>query len=161
MITMERMRWMNHWETNPQKVEALLQKSLVIRLALCDGDQPYIVPVNYGFQVNRLIFHSRTTGTKVDLLSNNPQVSFQVDADVAVVPHDEACRWSMTFKSIVGSGTVRLIQSQEEKIRGLDLICKHYCSTTMKMSTKMIERTNVYEISVTSLTYRESEPPAE
>jgi uncharacterized protein len=90
-----------------EQVESLLKEAVVVRLALCDGDKPYIVPVNFGFDGDKLYFHSGNKGSKVAIIEKNPRVAFELDADVAVVRKEEACKWSMKYRSIVGTGTAK------------------------------------------------------
>ena len=30
-------------------IESIIKKAKVMRLALCDGNQPYIIPLNFGY----------------------------------------------------------------------------------------------------------------
>lgn len=39
-------------------IEEILSKSEVCRIALVDGDRPYIVPLNYGYKDHAIYFHS-------------------------------------------------------------------------------------------------------
>jgi uncharacterized protein len=149
---------MNQWETNREQVESLLKEAVVVRLALCDGDLPYIVPVNFGFDGDKLYFHSGNKGSKVAIIEKNPRVAFELDADVAVVRKEEACKWSMRYRSIVGTGTARLITDESGKKKGLDSLMFHHApGETFSYSDGMMSAVNVYEITVDSLRYRESE----
>jgi uncharacterized protein len=149
---------MNEWVTNREQVESLLKEAVVVRLALCDGDKPYIVPVNFGFDGDKLYFHSGNKGSKVAIIDKNPRVAFELDADVAVVRKEEACKWSMKYRSIVGTGTARLITDETGKKKGLDSLMFHHApGETFSYSDGMMSAVNVYEIAVESLRYRESE----
>ena len=37
--------------TDPEKILEILQRSKVVHLGLCDGNQPYVVPMNYGYEM--------------------------------------------------------------------------------------------------------------
>lgn len=149
---------MNQWETHRDQVESLLKEAVVVRLALCDGDLPYIVPVNFGFDRDKLYFHSGNKGSKVAIIEKNPRIAFELDADVAVVRKEEACKWSMKYRSIVGTGTAKLIKDEAAKKKGLDILMVHHApGETFSYSDGMMSAVNVYEIEVESLRYRESE----
>jgi uncharacterized protein len=149
---------MNEWETNREKVEALMKEAVVVRLALCDGQNPYIVPVNFGFGDDKLYFHSGNKGTKVAILENHPQVAFELDAGVEVVRREDACKWSMKYRSIAGTGTARLLTDETEKKKGLDLLMAHHAPEgSFSYSDQMMSAVNVYEITVSSLRYRETD----
>lgn len=148
---------MNHWETNKEKVETLLKKAVVARLAMCVDNKPYVVPVNFGIGEGVLYFHSGNKGTKVEILSANPFVAFEMDMDVQVIRKEDACKWSMKYKSIVGTGKVIRVTDSKEKQIGLDRLMEHHApGETFAYNEKMLAVTNVYKIEIESLRYKES-----
>ncbi len=148
---------MNQWETNREKVEAFLKEAVVARLAMCADNKPYVVPVNFGIGDGVLYFHSGNKGTKVKILSENPFIAFEMDADVEVVRKDDACKWSMKYKSIVGTGKAIQVVDPEEKKKGLDLLMEHHApGESFVYQEKMLTATNVYKIEIESLRYKES-----
>ena len=34
--------------TDPQAIQAILDKGQIVHIAMIDGDEPYLVPMNYG-----------------------------------------------------------------------------------------------------------------
>jgi len=147
----------NHWETDREKVETFMKKAVVARLAMCVDNKPYVVPVNFGIGEGVLYFHSGNKGTKVKILSENPFIAFEMDADVEVVRKDDACKWSMNYKSIVGSGKVIKLTDPDEKQKGLDRLMEHHApGETFPYQEKMLAVTNVYKIEIESLRYKES-----
>gem|GEM_PF-6349396 len=36
--------------TDPAELESILREALVCRMGLCDGEVPYVVPMNYGYR---------------------------------------------------------------------------------------------------------------
>ena len=50
-----------------------------------DDNYPYAVPLSFVYDHNRLIFHSATSGHKIDAIEKNPKVSFCVIAQDQVV----------------------------------------------------------------------------
>lgn len=148
---------MNHWESKKEKVEKLLNEAVVARLAMCVDDKPYLVPVNFGVGEGVLYFHSGNKGTKVEALIKNPHIAFEMDADVEVVRKEDACKWSMKYRSIVGSGKVVKLTDTEEKRKGLNRLMEHHApGETFTYNEKMLMATNVYKIEIETLHYKES-----
>ena len=62
-----------------QEIRAFLQHCQVCRLALCDGGQPYLVPLSYGMHFDEagnlvtLYFHSAQEGKKLSFLLSIPK----------------------------------------------------------------------------------------
>ena len=107
------------------EIEAILEASLVLRLAMCDASRPYIVPLNFAYRANRLYIHSAREGRKIDILRANPRVCFQVDADVGLIAPDDAtkaCGFTMRYRSVVGTGTAAIHEDASTITTGLDLI---------------------------------------
>ncbi len=51
--------------TDPQEPENIISSPAVCRIGLCDGDQPYVVPVCFGYEAG-MILHSFVSRWKED-----------------------------------------------------------------------------------------------
>ncbi|SDK03506.1 pyridoxamine 5'-phosphate oxidase family protein [Natronincola ferrireducens] len=134
-------------------IESILQKALFLRIALCDGDKPYIVPMNFGYREGILYLHSSRKGKKIELLKSNNNVAFQMDIDTAIVKADSPCDWSMKYASLTGYGRAEFIEDYDEKIEGLTIIMKKYgekqCFNFSEMSVKNV---TVIKITIEEMT---------
>ena len=88
--------------TDPSEIEKILKRGEVISVAMCQGDQPYVLPFNYGFFNGLIFIHSATKGFKLDVLAQNPKVSFNVVTDVQLLPADMPKDCSVAYSSVVG-----------------------------------------------------------
>ena len=83
------------------------------RLALHDEPYPYILPLNFGLEVDgetvRLYFHGANTGTKYDLIAKNPNVAFEMDRGHALILDDEHGNCTMTYESVIGQGRISVV----------------------------------------------------
>ena len=50
------------------EIEKVVQKAMVCQIGLADGDQPYVVPVCFGYEKGKLYFHSGLKGRKIDTI---------------------------------------------------------------------------------------------
>jgi len=107
-------------------LEEILHKAPVCHLAMSDKDQPYVVPLNFGYHDNALYFHCAQEGRKLDILKRNNRVCFEVDVDHELVHGVSACEWGMKGRSVVGIGKACLIDDAVGKQQALDIIMKHY-----------------------------------
>lgn len=115
--------------TDPEQIEHLLARAQILRVAFCDGKKaPYLVPVNYGYICREgsysLYFHGARAGRKYELSKASPGVGFELDADYSLIAGDSACRYSALYRSIVGTGTLSLVEDEEERGLGLSAIMK-------------------------------------
>lgn len=137
-------------------VEAVIKACTVCRLALMDGDYPYIVPLNFGYRDGVLYFHGAMRGKKLSLLAQNNHAAFEMDTHLAVVEGEEGCEWSMKFQSIVGRGKVSMINSPEEKRKALDIIMAQYSEKVFDFPEKHIQGTAVYQLIIDEMTGKQA-----
>ena len=94
-------------------------------------------------------FHGAKAGRKFELSQFEPSVGFEIDGKYELLESEIACDFSATFQSVIGTGTIYLVDDKEEKIRGLDAIMKQ---TTQKAEwnydDKMIETVAVFRLDV-------------
>jgi len=110
----------------PEAVARVIQNAKVLRVGMCIGDEPYVVPVCFGFLHNALYFHCAPEGKKLDFLRENGKVCFELEDEAAIVQGEEACGWSIRYTSIIGMGIATILEEKEQKVKGLDSIMKHY-----------------------------------
>ena len=60
-------------------MESLVRSAETMRLAFCDGEEPYIVPVCFGYHDGSIFFHSAKEGRKLELIRRSNKVCFEVD----------------------------------------------------------------------------------
>jgi len=61
------------------EMERFLKKCSSARLGLAFQNEPYVVPVSYGYDKGKAYFHSSKQGKKVDFIKRNSRVCFEVD----------------------------------------------------------------------------------
>ncbi len=138
------------------QVDLIIKRALVCRIALCDNGRPYVVPVNFGYGDGRLYIHSASKGTKIDILSKNPLVSFEMDLDHALVEGQEPCSYTFNYRSVVGFGSAVVLNDLAEKRKGMDLIIGHYAGSVAPYPDDALEKAAVVRIEISSMTGRQS-----
>jgi nitroimidazol reductase NimA-like FMN-containing flavoprotein (pyridoxamine 5'-phosphate oxidase superfamily) len=138
--------------TDRAEIEAIITKAQVCRLAMADEGRPYIVPLCFGYEDNKLYFHSANTGKKLDILKKNQQVCFEFDVGCEVRTGPEACNWGMLYRSVIGYGMASFVESPASKRRALDIIMRQYGSNLNDYSDAKVRNTVVIRIDIDSLT---------
>ena len=141
--------------TDYNEMLEVIRKCDVCRLALNDGEYPYIVPLNFGMEIenDRVVFyfHGATEGKKYDLMRKNNKASFEMDCSHTLFTDDEKGNCSMAYESIIGRGTVEIVEA-EEKQAGLTSIMKHYHKQDFAYNKAVIPATNVFKLTVETMT---------
>lgn len=103
--------------------EAVLRRGTHGVLALTgDGGWPYAVPLSYVYDGTRIYFHSAKAGHKIDAVRGEPRASFCVVDEDRVVPEE----YTAYFRSVICFGTVRILESDEEKRAALEALGRKY-----------------------------------
>jgi uncharacterized protein len=142
-------------DSNAQQIEAVFKKALVCRLALSTNDHPYLVPVCFGYDQERLFFHSGPGGKKLNMLAVNSQVCFELETDVGVVHNNSPCRFSMRYRSVIGYGQACLLMDEPEKRYGLDQIIRQYGGEPGDYGALVLAGVEVYAVKIAKLTYKQ------
>ncbi|WP_332448991.1 pyridoxamine 5'-phosphate oxidase family protein [Methanoculleus sp.] len=112
--------------TDPALLSAVLREVFVCRIGLADGDEPYVVPVNFVYAERSLYLHSACEGRKIDILARNNRVCFEAETGVELVRAERACDFSMRYISVIGTGTASFVTNPGEKSRVLDRFMEKY-----------------------------------
>ena len=111
------MRRADRQVTDKDEIIKILEKCEVCRLALAVDNIPYIVPMNYGYQYAdgklTLFFHSAKEGKKLGLIAQNPLACFELDCSHRLVEADEACKYTMEYESMIGTGKISFCREKE------------------------------------------------
>ncbi|MCD4720247.1 MAG: pyridoxamine 5'-phosphate oxidase family protein [Desulfobacula sp.] len=142
--------------TDIKEIEKILQESNVCRLAMVDGDKPYMVPMNFGYQDGHLFFHSAKQGRKIDLIQKNPNVCFEVDQLIKFKKAKLACEWGVEYKSVIGSGRAQLLENLDEKIAALNIIMSQYSDRIFEYPDETLEKTAVIKVQIDNMTGKQS-----
>ena len=137
--------------TDSREIEAIIQKANVCRLGLVNEDEPYVVPVNFGYERNVLYFHSALEGLKIDLIRKNNKVCFEIEIDVDI-EKTEKSNCSVKYKSVIGRGRAYILENKEDKIRGLKSIMRHCTGGEYSYSEEKWNTVLVVRIDIESLT---------
>ena len=107
----------------------IIEKCKYLRLGLSENNNPYIVPLNYGYSYENekltLYFHCAKEGKKIEIMRNNKKACFEIDCDTKLVEVEKACDYGYEYKSIIGFGEIVFLETNSEKSEGLNKIMKH------------------------------------
>lgn len=151
------MRKANQEIKDPAILEGILKGSQVCRMAMMDGPVPYLLPFNYGYRDGCIYIHSAPAGKKIDLLTRNPQVCFEIEETAKVIPEETACRWATLYRSVVGCGVVEILSHAEGKKNGLEIImAQHGAPEQTDFHLDELDRMVILKLTITSFTGKQS-----
>jgi nitroimidazol reductase NimA-like FMN-containing flavoprotein (pyridoxamine 5'-phosphate oxidase superfamily) len=142
---------------DPTILEEILSGAILCRVAMMDGDLPYLIPFNYGYRDGALYIHSALEGKKIDLLRKDKRVCFEVEDTMEITKGDKACDWSTRYRSVVGYGTVEILSDDESKQQGLEVImAQHGAPELLEFNQRNLDRMVILKLTITSMTGKQS-----
>ena len=142
--------------TDINEIIKILDKTKIVHIALVDGDEPYMVPMNYGYTYIdgklTLYLHGATEGKKLDLMRKNPKVFFSMESDIEPFSGQVACQYGTSYSSVMGKGIAEILESPEDKMNGLSLFMKSQTGKDFTFDDRMVSIVSVIKIHVTEYT---------
>lgn len=139
---------------------SIIEKAIICRVGMCWQDEPYVIPMNFGYRNHYIFLHSASEGRKLDILRNNNKVCIEFDVDVEMLQSQEVCKTSMKYKSILIFGTAVILKDVAEKKRALDIIIHHYDNHNFPplfhYSEEVMEKVIMIKVKVEKMTGKES-----
>ena len=143
--------------SDPSEIESMIKKSFVCRLAMCDGHQPYLVPLCFGYKDRVLYFHSAKAGRKLDILKKNNRVCFEFDTFPELVKKgQDGCDWGMKFQSVIGFGQVEMLEDEAAKRKALNVIMGQYGDGHFHYDDAKVKITTVFCVRIEEMTGKRS-----
>jgi len=151
--------------TDRDAILAILNKSEIVHIAMIDGDEPYLVPMNYGYTMEgeklTLYVHGATEGRKLDVLRANPKVFIEMDCDIAPIEGKLPCQYGMAYSSIMGTGTAVIVEDPQEKMKALTILMKTQTGKDFEFNERLVSIVSVIRIDVAEYTAKARPiPPA-
>jgi hypothetical protein len=105
------------------EIRSLLKEGKFVTIALCRGEEPYVVTLSYGWdeERERLYFHCANAGDKLDFVAANPRACATLVKDNGYM--DGQC--DHDYASLVIRGRIRVVTDLDEKKRGLGMMLEH------------------------------------
>lgn len=143
--------------TDKKAIEDIILRSEVCKLAMCEENMPYIVPLCFGFKNNTLYFHSAPKGKKIEILKENPNVCFEFEIFTQVIKSAKACKWGMKYRSVIGFGKASFIADDDLKRQAFDIIMNQYADGSFIYEEALLKSTVIIKVEIHSMTGKQSE----
>ena len=136
---------------SPEVLRGILQRSDCCHVALHDGEYPYLVTMNYGYEFDgqtiTLYFHCARQGKKLDVMRADPRVCFSMDCDHEYIKHDPQMHCTCNYESIVGFGEMAEVTDPQEYARGVQLLLEHHgCADGFELTPGHIRATCILKL---------------
>ena len=149
--------------TDPAQIQYILDTAKVLHLGMVDGDEPYVIPMNYGYTLENgkltLYLHGATKGRKLDVIQANPKVFFSLECDVVPFEGERPCQYGTTYASVMGRGVAKIVEDVDEKCEALTVLMKTQTGKDFTFTEKLVSIVSVIRIHVSSYTAKQRPLP--
>jgi len=157
LTPMDTMRRKDKEIESREEIDAIIRSSQVCRLAFAMENEPYIVPVSFGYDGNALYFHTAQSGRKIEFMEANNRVCFEFEQNVRLQRHPHSpCRWTVLFESVIGYGRVSELTTPAEKAHALNQIMAQYSGRDWEFDANAVKNVRTWTVSVESVTGKRS-----
>ena len=149
--------------TDEQQILGILDTGKVLHLGLAVDNEPYVVPMNYGYVMEDgklvLYLHSALRGRKLDMIRANSSVFFEIDCDRTPFEGAAACQYGMAYASVMGRGTARIVEDVEEKQKAMSILMKTQTGKDFSFEERLVSIVAVIRIDVAEYTAKKRPLP--
>ena len=142
--------------TDETKIRQILDTAKVLHLGLAVDNEPYVVPMNYGYCLEdgrlTLYLHSAVQGKKLDMIRANSRVFFELDCDRMPFEGKVPCQYGLVYSSVMGRGTACIVEDVEEKKQAMTLLMKTQTGKDFEFNDRLVSIVSVIRIDVTEYT---------
>ena len=142
--------------TDENQIRHILDTAKVLHLGLAVDNEPYVVPMNYGYAMEDgklvLYLHSAVQGKKLDMMRENPRVFFELDCDLSPFEGEKPCQYGLVYSSVMGRGTASIVEDTAEKIKAMALLMKTQTQKDFEFNDRLVSIVAVIRIDVEEYT---------
>lgn len=133
-------------------IRDFLDSTPVGRMATINSDgTPYVLPLHFAFEEDRIYVHCALEGKKLDNLRRNPVVCFEADEviDLQIIP-EKPCASGTFYRSVIANGKAAIVSDHDRKKHILQVLMDKYSKGQKyrEITVEAIEETCVIEIIV-------------
>ncbi|MBR2048575.1 MAG: pyridoxamine 5'-phosphate oxidase family protein [Oscillospiraceae bacterium] len=142
--------------TDQAQIREILDKAKVLHLGLAVNNEPYVVPMNYGYILEdgklTLYLHSAVQGKKLDMIRQNPRVFFELETDLQPFEGQVACQYGLAYSSIMGRGEARIVEDLQEKMKAMSVLMDTQTGKEFTFNERLVSIVAVIRIDVAEYT---------
>ncbi|HEX7503133.1 MAG TPA: pyridoxamine 5'-phosphate oxidase family protein, partial [Acidobacteriota bacterium] len=131
---------------DPAEMKAVLAAAKYVTVAMCRGDEPYLVTLSHGYDEKRnaVYFHCAREGKKIEILAANNRVWGQAILDRGYA--DGRC--DHLFASIQFRGRVSFVEEEAEKRHALAVMIRQLESDPGKVIGHQITEASLAKVHI-------------
>ena len=149
--------------TDEKQICKILDGGKVLHLGLAVDNEPYVVPMNYGYTYENgklvLYLHSALRGKKLDMLRKNPRVFFEIDWDLQPFEGVKPCQYGLAYSSVMGRGSAQIVEDVDEKMQAMSILMKTQTGKDFSFNEELVSIVAVIRVDAEEYTAKHRPVP--
>ncbi len=118
-------------------------------LGLTAGTEPYVIPVNFTREDDRLYIHCSPTGKKIDIIAKNPNVCLTALSEHKYIEGEG----NYSYRCAICYGQASVVESREEMVAAYQSLCARIDPSVMAdVTDKCLDRSAIICIDIEKIT---------
>lgn len=146
-----------HFIEDRNEIDNILKQCKTCWVAMSDNDAPYVLPMNFAMDGDRVILHSAQFGRMWETIKKNPKVCINWTLGEELAWQDElvGCSYRVKSKSVIIEGTAEIIEDMDEKERIVKHFMTQYSDLPFKLNAPAIRNVGVLIVPISKITAKE------
>jgi uncharacterized protein len=146
-----------HFITDQNAIDAILKQCKTCYVAMSDNDVPYVLPLNFAMDGDRVILHSAQSGRMWETIKKNPKVCINWTLGEELAWQDElvGCSYRVQSKSVNIEGIAEIVTDFDEKERLFRQFMTQYSDLQFKFNAPAIRNVGVIVVPISKITAKE------
>jgi len=146
-----------HFIQDRKEIDAILKQCKTCYVAMSIDDVPYVLPMNFAMDGDRVILHSAQQGRMWKTIKNNPKVciNWTLGEDLAWQDEQIGCSYRVKSKSVIVEGIAEIVEDFDEKERLFNQFMTQYSDLPFKFNAPAIRNVGVLIVPIGKLTAKE------
>ncbi len=143
------------------EIENVIAHCDICYVGMVDGNEPYVIPMNFGYKDNIIYLHSAPEGRCIRLLEKNNRVCITFsNGHKLVFQHPQvACSYRMKSHSVIAYGNVNFVEDKEKKVDALNIIMGQYSDKIFQYSDPAVVNVKVWTVEIDQISCKEFGAP--
>lgn len=146
-----------HFIEDRNEINDILKQCKTCFVAMSVDDTPYVLPMNFAMDGDRVILHSAQFGRMWETIKKNPKlcINWTLGEELAWQDEQVGCSYRVKSKSVIIEGTAEIIEEMEEKERLIKQFMTQYSDLPFKFNEPAIRNVGVLLVPISKITAKE------
>ena len=146
-----------HFIHDRNEIDDILKQCKTCYVAMSFDDEPYVLPMNFAMDGDRVILHSAQHGRMWETIRKNPKVciNWTLGEELAWQDEQVGCSYRVKSKSVIIEGTAEIVDDMEEKERIIRQFMTQYSDLPFKFNEPAIRNVGILLVPFSKISAKE------